>query len=250
MSIKSKTENLPNYNAHILEVMKFEDVFTCLKITDTQPIGKNKELSPTVEIKKCSEVFTNNKGKNPTKLALVAGSGVGKSLFCMKLLRDFAKDELFENMSCGASYLGFAFFLTFRELNLIDTDLDLKELLNLSSTLDADSKIDNSMLNYFVQHSEQVFILMDGVDEFMYFNKLGSGLDKEFPNDAYFKMPVGVLCDKLLQGKLLPYCVTMVTSRTDEAWDLMNRVHFDRYLEIVATSTSKNISGPFRYRLW
>lgn len=146
--------------------------------------------------------------------------------------------------------LAFALFLTFRELNLVDIDINLKQLLNLSSTLNHNSRISSAMLDYFSQHQEEVFILMDGIDEFMYFDKLGSDYEENFPNDAYVAMPVGVLCDKLLRGKLLPGTVIMVTSRPDEAWDVMKRVHFDRYLEIAATSTTKNISGPFRYRLW
>ena len=63
------------------------------------------------------------------KVLVVGRPGIGKSLFCIKLLRDWASDTETEN-----SQLNFeaAFLLKFRRLNSLESPLTLRELLAFS----------------------------------------------------------------------------------------------------------------------
>ena len=164
---------------------------------------------------------------NPKSVLVTGKAGVGKTLYCQNLIRDWADNKLFQPQSNrNVPDFKFAYLLTFRQLSLLRDELvTLREILNLSSVLDEHSNIDDSLFEYIVDHSENVLIILDGFDEYSKQNFIVSDSDDRYPNSAKEKMPVAALCAKLIKGKILKDSVVMMTSRPD-----------DRYVEITGFS--------------
>ena len=129
--------------------------------------------------------------------------------------------------------------MTFRQLSLLgDETLTLKELLNCSSILDEQSDIDDTLLEYIINHSEEVLIITDGFDEYLKQDYIAGDLHERYPNSAQARMPVAALCAKLVRGKILRDSVVLITSRPDES-DKISRIRFDRMVEITGFSEAE-----------
>ena len=175
---------------------------------------------------------------NPKSVLVTGKAGVGKTLYCQNLIRDWADNKLFQPQSNrNVPDFKFAYLLTFRQLSLLRDELvTLREILNLSSVLDEHSNIDDSLFEYIVDHSENVLIILDGFDEYSKQNFIVSDSDDRYPNSAKEKMPVAALCAKLIKGKILKDSVVMITSRPDKSDQMTDKVAFDRYVEITGFS--------------
>ena len=189
-------------------------------------------------VKHCEEIFigATNDERSPKRILLTGKAGIGKTLFCQKLVRDWADDKLFQSQS----HFKFVYLLTFRQLNLLENDqLSLQELLNCSTVLDNSSNIDESLFEYIVNHPEESLIIIDGYDEYSqrdYIAGRSKKPEKQYPaNSVKEKIPVVALCTKLIKGKLLRGSVVMITSRPEES-DNLGGIHFDRYVEIAGFS--------------
>ena len=191
------------------------------------------------QVKHCQELFirTTEEKENPKSILVTGKAGIGKSLFCQKLFRDWANDKLLlsptnEQMPS----FKFAYLLTFRQLNLLKKEtLTLKEILNRSSILDDQSNINDSLFEYIVNHPEEVLIILDGFDEFSQQAYISGDAHERYPNSCREKMPVAALCAKLMRGKILGKAAVMVTSRPDES-DNISGMPFDRKVEITGFS--------------
>ena len=175
---------------------------------------------------------------NPKSVLVTGKAGIGKTLYCQNLIRDWADNKLFQPQSNrNVPDFKFAYLLTFRQLSLLRDELvTLREILNLSSVLDEHSNIDDSLFEYIVDHSENVLIILDGFDEYSKQNFIVSDSDDRYPNSAKEKMPVAALCAKLIKGKILKDSVVMMTSRPDEYDQVKGKIPFDRYVEITGFS--------------
>ena len=96
--------------------------------------------------------------ESANSILVVGKAGIGKTLFCQKVIRDWAKNELFQarenteipNLKC-------VYLLTFRQLNLLENKcVTLREILNLSSVLDDNCNIDDTSFEYIVKHPKEV----------------------------------------------------------------------------------------------
>ena len=191
----------------------------------------------------CQDIFISDadckEKKNPKTVLVTGKAGIGKTLFCQKLIRDWAGNKLFQSQTNPAQLpdFKFAFLLTFRQLNLLGDDpVSLKDILIRSSVLDDDSNIDDSLFEYIFHHSEDVLIIIDGYDECSKQSFITSDLDEQYPNGAQEEMPVAALCAKLIKGKILKDSVVMITSRSDESDDIKDKICFDRCVEITGFS--------------
>ena len=185
-------------------------------------------------VKHCEEIFIGavNDESSPKRILLTGKAGIGKTLFCQKLVRDWADNKLFQSQS----HFKFVYLLTFRQLNLLENEqLSLQELLNCSTVLDDSSNIDESLFEYIVNHPEEVLIIIDGYDEYSQQDYITGESETRYQNTTKEKMPVAALCTKLIKGKLLRDSVVMITSRPDES-DKMGGIPFDRYVEIAGFS--------------
>ena len=191
----------------------------------------------------CQDIFISDADcqdkKNPKTVLVTGKAGIGKTLFCQKLIRDWAGNKLFQSQTNPAQLpdFKFAFLLTFRQLNLLGDDpVSLKDILIRSSVLDDDSNIDDSLFEYIFHHSEEVLIIIDGYDECSKQSFITSDLDEQYPNGAQEEMPVAALCAKLIKGKILKDSVVVITSRSDESDDIKDKIGFDRCVEITGFS--------------
>ena len=247
-SVKSQTEFQPKLMASAtISNVRTDDIFTNFliqhgrKALNKEVMGETRrdqlhyfgQVSGT-PVKHCEEIFVDaaNDESSPKRILLTGKAGIGKTLFCQKLARDWADNKLFQSQS----HFKFVYLLTCRQLNLLENEqLSLQELLNCSTVLDDSSNIDESLFEYIVNHPEEVLIIIDGYDEYSQQDYITGESETRYQNTAKEKMPVAALCTKLIKGKLLRDTVVMITSRPDES-DKMGGIHFDRYAEIAGFS--------------
>ena len=253
-SVRNQTEFQPKLMASpTISNPRTDDIFTNLLIQHGRKALHKKDMRSSrrkelldyygqvsnTRVKSCEEIFicSTDRGHNPKSILLTGKAGIGKTLLCQKLLRDWADDKLFQSQeSLQTPDIKFAYLLTFRQLNLLGNDqFSLRELLNCSSVLDENSNIDDSLFEYIVSHPEEVLIIMDGYDEYSQREHIADNSEERYPNNARAEMPVAALCAKLMKGKMLRDAVVMITSRPDES-DKIGGICFDRYVEITGFS--------------
>ena len=193
-------------------------------------------------VKHCSEIFLGmiDDQESANSILVVGKAGIGKSLFCQKVIRDWANNELFQaRENTEIPNLKFVYLLTFRQLNLLENNcVTLREILNCCSALDDKCNIDDSTFEYILKHPKEVMIILDGYDEYSQQDYIAGNLEEQHPNDARRKMPVAALCSKLIKGKILKGAIVMITSRPDES-DKMGGIRFKRYVEIAGFSSEQ-----------
>ena len=252
-SIKKQTEFLNVASPTSSNKVRTDDIFTSLLIQHGRKPVEDLDMERGEQLQQFSlgsgkpvehsqEIFLSesdrNDDMNPKSVLVTGKAGIGKTVYCQNLIRDWADNKLFQPQSNrNVPDFKFAYLLTFRQLNLLgDERVTLREILNRSSVLDEHSNIDDSLFEYIVDHSENVLIILDGFDEYSKQNFIVSDSDDRYPNSAKEKMPVAALCAKLIKGKILKDSVVMMTSRPDEYDQVKGKIPFDRYVEITGFS--------------
>ena len=176
---------------------------------------------------------------SPFSVLVTGKPGIGKTLFCQKVIRDWANSELCQaRPNIEIPNLKFVYLISFRQLNFLENScVTLREILNCSSVLDDKCNVDDTTFEYIVKHPKEVMIILDGYDEYSQQDYIAGNFE-EHPNDARRKMPVAALCSKLIKGKILKGAIVMVTSRPDES-DKMGGIRFKRYVEIAGFSSEE-----------
>ena len=255
-SILSQTEFQPKLLAsRTISNAKTDEIFTNLLIQhgrkalirNDENYSRSEELEyygkvSGTPVKHCSEIFLgmiDDRG-SANSILVVGKAGIGKSLFCQKVIRDWASNELFQpRENTEIPNLKFVYLLTFRQLNLLENNcVTLREILNCCSALDDRCNIDDSTFKYIVKHPKEVMIILDGYDEYSQQDYIAGNLEEQHPNDARRKMPVAALCSKLIKGKILKGAIVMITSRPDES-DKMGGIRYKRYVEIAGFSAEQ-----------
>ena len=160
-SIERQTEQQPKLlDIPTVAKMKTDEIFTNLVMQHRRKPIKygNTERTAHLEqygqvggtrVKHCQELLirTTEEKENPKSILVTGKAGIGKTLFCQKLFRDWANNKLFLSpANAQMPNFEFAYLLTFRQLNLLkDEAFTLKEILNRSSILD-----DQSNINYLL----------------------------------------------------------------------------------------------------
>ena len=250
-SIVRQTELQPKLlNIPTVAKMKTDEIFTNLVMQHGRKPIKDGEAERRTHLKQygqvsgtrvkhCQELFirTTEEKENPKYILVTGKAGIGKTLFCQKLFRDWADNKLFLSpKNAQMPSFKFAYLLTFRQLNLLEKEtLTLKDILNRSSILDDQSNINDSLFEYIVNHPEEVLIILDGFDEFSRQAYISGDMHERYPNSCREKMPIAALCAKLMRGTMLGKATVMITSRPDES-DNISGVLFDRKVEITGFS--------------
>ena len=259
-SILSQTEFQPKLLAsRTISNAKTDEIFTNLLIqhgrkalirsnNDETYYSRSEELEyygkvSGTPVKYASEIFLGviDNQESANSILVVGKAGIGKSLFCQKVIRDWANNELFQaRENTEIPNLKFVYLLTFRQLNLLENNcVTLREILNCCSALDDKCDIDDSTFEYIVKHPKEVMIILDGYDEYSQQDYIAGNLEEQHPNDVRREMPVAALCSKLIKGKILKGAIVMITSRPDES-DKLGGIRFKRYVEIAGFS-SENV---------
>ena len=268
-SVMEQTEFQPKLfdQAPAISCMRTDDIFTNLLIQHgrktleyNENTGRRDRLTRYGQvsgrrIEQCSEIFirsTNGDG-NPKSILVTGKAGIGKTLYCQKLLRDWADNRLFQTQTdLQLPDFKFAYLLTFRNLNLlVDEELTLKEILERCSFLDDQclrSNMDTFPLEYILDHSEEVLIIIDGFDEYSKQGQdyIAGDCHEEYPNCSERRMKIAALCAKLIRKKILKQATIMITSRPDES-DKLSKIEFDRIAEVTGFSEQQVTEYIERY---
>ena len=168
--------------------------------------------------------------QNKTKVLVVGPPGIGKSLFCIKFLRDWA-------LGNSQLYFEAAFLLKFKRFNLVEGPLTLRELLLVYSEYSI--RMDDEEWNYIIDDSNRVLVIFDGIDEFKLKRDITEIRHYNYPNDVTERMPFAALYNKLASGKLLTSSTVLTTTRPT-AVSCVRHLDFHRTVEILGF-TSKEI---------
>ena len=171
------------------------------------------------------------------KVLIVGRPGIGKTLCCSKILRDWAFNKVFLKTPDAKIHFDATFLIKFRAFNAA-TDLSLRELLTLSEHSPSDH-MDDEVWNYILENPQRVLLIFDGIDEFKHNSKIRKeNFKPQFRNRVDEKMPLHGLYEKLATGKLLNGAAVLTTTRPT-ALSCIERVNFDKVFEILGFSSEQ-----------
>ena len=179
---------------------------------------------------KSLEDLLNNENK---KVLIVGRPGIGKTLCCIKLLRDWACENLKATSNAQIQFDA-AFFVRFRRFNSAN-DLSLRELLTWSEHSLSDH-LDDEVWKYILQHPEGVLILFDGFDEFK--DNANMAVAPPCSTSIEEEMPLQILYQWLVTGEILEDA-SIVTTTRPTALSGIAHLKFDRTFEILGFSTEQ-----------
>uniref|UniRef100_A0A8C9U0F5 NACHT, LRR and PYD domains-containing protein 3-like n=1 Tax=Scleropages formosus TaxID=113540 RepID=A0A8C9U0F5_SCLFO len=131
------------------------------------------------------------------KVLVTGVAGIGKTVLVQKILSDFGSNQAHQTFD-------FVIQLTFRDLNLIDRPISLRELLlrkngHLAREIDA-----------ILSRDDKLLIVLDGFDEFRHYKECEV---EEFVTEPDQEAEVVQVISSLMQGELLPEASVLITSR-------------------------------------
>ena len=139
--------------------------------------------------------------------------GTGKTLFCTKILRDWACDNLFSEGQNIQLDFQVAFLVKLRMLNHIaDQELNLRELLEYSEYSTPLSDEPDEVWKYIRQNPNKVLVIFDGFDEYSGRTEIDND-DTLYRNWEEDRMPLHSLLKKILSGKILAGATVLTTTR-------------------------------------
>ena len=175
---------------------------------------------------------------NKQNILLIGHPGTGKTMFCTKILRDWASDKLFVEGQNKQLDFQVAFLVKLRILNgLADQELNLRELLDRSE-YSATLSDENEVWDYIRQNPNKVLVIFDGFDEY-------SGRTKIDNDDILYRnpreedrMPLHSLLKNILSGKILAGATVLTTTRPN-ALSCFASLCFHRTVEILGFTTDQ-----------
>jgi len=207
--------------------LKIDQIYTNLKIQEGRaeynfPTDRREQLKvyPEPNPKKSEFVRPEDIIDAQHKNILVVGRpGIGKTLFCTKLIRDWASDKLDKDFDV-------AFLLKFRRFSGVTEPIILRELLCAS---EYSTDLNDEVWNHICENPSKVCLLFDGLDEL----STNSEIAKDYRNTAVEeKMPLHTLYNKIASGELLKGATLITTTRpTAVSW--VKHLNFDRTVEIL-----------------
>ena len=163
------------------------------------------------------------------KNVLVVGRpGIGKTSLSTKMLRVWAKGEVFNEDDHEKSHFNVVFLVKFRRFN-DNAKLSLHELLARAEKVQS---LDDAVWDFMKKESSKVLLIFDGLDEYSRKEDINAQEDDPtYKNCVEEKMPVSVLYNKLVAGELLPDASILTTTRPT-AVKYVAHVNFHRTVEI------------------
>ncbi|XP_067905692.1 NLR family, CARD domain containing 5 isoform X1 [Heterodontus francisci] len=131
---------------------------------------------------------------------LLGKAGTGKTKLMHKICYEWARGAI--------SQFQYVFLFEFRQLNLINKNIDLKSMLfDLFLQPERNS---HAVFRFIIRNPQKILILFDGFDEFAGKASVHNLAVSSNPNAP---LSVGQLFSSLYNGKLLPGCTILITSR-------------------------------------
>ncbi|XP_072891839.1 NACHT, LRR and PYD domains-containing protein 3-like [Hemitrygon akajei] len=167
--------------------------------------------------------FSQSKSKSGSSTAMAGVPGIGKTTMVQKIIYDWAMGKIYQQFQ-------FVFSFKFRDLNSINCRINLRELI-----LDQYSYIGN-LLREVWENPEGLLFIFDGLDEFNDKIDFSDSRRDTEPQatctDPEFKCEVSDIVYSLIQGKLLPGCSVLVTTRPS-ALHLLEKAEISVWAEIL-----------------
>ncbi|XP_072894161.1 NACHT, LRR and PYD domains-containing protein 3-like [Hemitrygon akajei] len=151
--------------------------------------------------------FSRSKSKSGTSAAVAGVPGIGKTTMVQKIVYDWATGKIYQQFQ-------FVFSFKFRDLNTINCRINLQELI-----LDQYPYFGN-ILREVWKNPEGLLFIFDGLDEFKHKIDFADCRRDTEPKhqcpDPEWWCEVSDVVYSLVQGKLLPGCSVLVTTRPTE----------------------------------
>ncbi|XP_059817416.1 NACHT, LRR and PYD domains-containing protein 12-like [Hypanus sabinus] len=167
--------------------------------------------------------FSRSKSKTGNSAAVAGIPGIGKTTMVQKIVYDWATGKIYEQFQ-------FFFSFKFRDLNTINCRINLRELI-----LDQYPYFGN-ILREVWKNPEGLLFIFDGLDEFKHrIDFADSRRDTEPKHqcpDPEWWCEVSDIVYSLIQGKLLPGCSVLVTTRPT-ALHLLEKAEISVWAEIL-----------------
>ena len=219
--------------------LKIDEIYTNLKIQEGRaqydfPTDRREQLkvylqpnANKAEFKRPEDII-DAQHKN---ILIVGCPGIGKTLFCSKLLRDWASDKVFndaeQNLELGYDV---AFFLKFRRLSKTTKLINLRELLCDYSAYPIN--VSDEVWDYILQNPNKLLLMFDGTDELPSHSEIATEDYSYYGNTAEERMPVLALYKKIADGNLLSGA-TLITTTRPTAVSSLREFNYDRVVEIL-----------------
>ena len=159
--------------------------------------------------KRPADIFDANK----RNILVVGHPGTGKTMFCTKILRDWACDNLFSQGENPQLDFRVAFLVKLRMLtHVADQELSLRELLEYSEYSTPLSAEPDEVWKYIRQNPNKVLVIFDGFDECSGRTEIDDD-DTSYKNWQEDRMPLHSLLKKILSGKILAGARVLTTTR-------------------------------------
>ena len=173
-----------------------------------EQLKKYLRANANLEPKRPADVFDAEK----QNILVVGHPGTGKTLFCTKILRDWACDNLFTGGQNAQLDFQVAFLVKLRMLNRIaDQELNIRELLEYSEYSTPLSDELDEIWKYIRQNPNKVLVIFDGFDEYSGRTEIDN--DDTLYRNRQDRMPLHSLLKKILSGKILAGATVLTTTR-------------------------------------
>ncbi|XP_072133551.1 NACHT, LRR and PYD domains-containing protein 3-like isoform X2 [Mobula birostris] len=167
--------------------------------------------------------FSPSKSKSGRSATVAGVAGIGKTTMVQKIVYDWAKGKIYQQFQ-------FVFSFKFRDLNSINCRINLREMI-----LDQYPYFGKSLRDVW-KNPEGLLFILDGLDEFKHrIDFADSRRDTEPKHqcpDPEWWCEVSDIVYSLIQGKLLPGCSVLVTSRPT-ALHLLEKAKISVWAEIL-----------------
>ncbi|XP_059818582.1 NACHT, LRR and PYD domains-containing protein 12-like isoform X2 [Hypanus sabinus] len=188
---------------------------------------REKHLRGELEKIRIDQLFQSSFSRSNTKPACSAAvtgvAGIGKTTMVQKIVYDWATGKIYQQFQ-------FVFSFKFRVLNTINCRINLKELI-----LHQYPYFGN-ILREVWKNPQGLLFIFDGLDEFnekIDFADSRGDTEPQFTcTDPEYKCKVSEIVYSLIQGKLLPGCSVLVTTRPT-ALDLLEKAKISVWAEIL-----------------
>ncbi|XP_059815464.1 NACHT, LRR and PYD domains-containing protein 3-like isoform X1 [Hypanus sabinus] len=169
---------------------------------------REKHLCGELEKIQTDQLFQNrfswSKSKPGDSAAVTGVAGIGKTTMVQKIVYDWAMGKIYQQFQ-------FVFSFKFRDLNSINCRINLRELI-----LGQYPYFGNILAEVW-KNPEGLLFIFDGLDEFNdkieFADSRGDTVPRSTCTDSEFKCKVSDIVYSLIQGKLLPGCSVLVTTR-------------------------------------
>ena len=169
-------------------------------------------------------------------ILVVGRPGIGKTMFCKKILRNWASDNLFSDAQKSEMDLKLAFLIKFRKFNHTNEELSLRKLLDASEY--SKLPLSDEVWHYIIDNPDKVLVIFDGFDEYSGKAKINVD-DISINNNVEDSMPLHSLYKKILSGKILPGATVLTSIRPTAVSFFEPPIAFERIVEILDFTSAK-----------